>query len=162
VLTHSGNTWDNYQVVFTYPDDIHASFSSTQFGTGGWFDVSQSIFGSLGVAEAPYAGPLRIIGENAWTWTEPARSTQANPTSSFANDGSFANNLALADKEKDLGFIDSITSGNFHNQVADGVESALTAMLGRMAGRLGHEVTWQELLEHGEEYTLNIDMSQFR
>jgi myo-inositol 2-dehydrogenase/D-chiro-inositol 1-dehydrogenase len=120
------------------------------------------VVGSRGVAEAPYAGPLRIIGENAWTWTEHAPSTQASPVPSFATDGSFANNLALADREKDRGFIDSIASGNFHNQVTDGVESALTAMLGRMAGQVGREVTWQELLDHGEEYTLNIDMSQFR
>jgi myo-inositol 2-dehydrogenase/D-chiro-inositol 1-dehydrogenase len=162
LLTHPGNTWDNYQVVFTYPDGVHVSFSSTQFGAGGWFDVSQSVFGSRGVAEAPYAGPLRIIGENAWTWTEHAPSTQASPVPSFATDGSFANNLALADREKDRGFIDSIASGNFHNQVTDGVESALTAMLGRRAGQVGREVTWQELLDHGEEYTLNIDMSQFR
>ena len=161
VLTHPGNTWDNYQVVFTYPNDVHLSFSSTQFGANGWFDVSQSVFGSRGIAEAPYAGPLRIIGENAWTWTDPTPAPQSSANPSFAANGAFANNLALADREKDRGFIDSIISGNFHNQAAVGVESALTAMLGRMAGRVGHEVTWQELLEHGEEYKLNIDMSQF-
>ena len=37
----------------------------------------------------------------------------------------------------------------------------LSCMLGRMAGRLGREVTWEELLEHGEVYTLGIDMRQF-
>jgi myo-inositol 2-dehydrogenase / D-chiro-inositol 1-dehydrogenase len=35
-------------------------------------------------------------------------------------------------------------------------------MLGRMAGQLGREVTWDELLAHGEEYSLNMDMSQFK
>jgi myo-inositol 2-dehydrogenase / D-chiro-inositol 1-dehydrogenase len=162
VLTHPGNTWDNYQVVFTYPNDVHLSFSSTQFGADGWFEVSESVFGSQGIAEAPYAGPLRIIGQNAWTWTDNTPAPQASPASSFAANGAFANNLALADREKDRAFIDSIVSGNFHNQAALGVETALTAMLGRMAGRLGHEVAWQELLEHGEEYQLDIDMSQFR
>jgi hypothetical protein len=30
-----------------------------------------------------------------------------------------------------------------------------------MAGQLGQEVTWEEQLQHGERYTMNIDMSQF-
>jgi len=37
VISHFGNTWDNYQVGFTYPEGVHVSFSSTQFGTHGWF-----------------------------------------------------------------------------------------------------------------------------
>ena len=32
VLQHFGDCWDNYQVDFTYPNDVHFSFSSTQFG----------------------------------------------------------------------------------------------------------------------------------
>jgi len=31
-----------------------------------------------------------------------------------------------------------------------------------MAGRLGREVTWEEQLQHGEKYSMNIDMSQFK
>lgn len=164
VISHFGNTWDNYQVVFTYPDNVHVSFSSTQFGTNGWFDVSERVFGSRGLAEAPYSGPLRIIGDNPWTWTDntpPPQSTTAPPAASFAANGAFTDNLALADQKKDQGFIDSIVSGKFHNQAALGVESALSAMLGRMAGQTGREVTWDEMLQHGEEYTLNIDMNQF-
>jgi myo-inositol 2-dehydrogenase/D-chiro-inositol 1-dehydrogenase len=37
----------------------------------------------------------------------------------------------------------------------------LSAMLGRMAGRQGGEVTWEELMEHGETYELGINMKQF-
>jgi myo-inositol 2-dehydrogenase / D-chiro-inositol 1-dehydrogenase len=161
VITHFGNCWDNYQVIFSYPDDVHVSFSSTQFGTSGWFDVSERVFGSQGIAEAPYSGPLRIIGEKAWTWAD--NNPQAVPGSaSFAANGAFTDNLAQADSEKDKGFIESIVSGKFHNQIATGVETALSAMLGRMAGQLGREVTWDELLAHGEEYSLNMDMSQFK
>jgi myo-inositol 2-dehydrogenase / D-chiro-inositol 1-dehydrogenase len=161
VLTHFGDCWDNYEVIFTYPDDVRVSFSSTQFGTTGWFDVAESIFGSKGLAEAPYSGPLRIIGENAWTWADPQAKAQAG-TSTFAANGAFSDNLALADQEKDKGFIESIVSGKFHNQAATGVETALSAMLGRMAGQLGREVTWEELLAHGEDYSLNMDVSQFQ
>ncbi len=144
------------------PTTVHVSFYSTQFGNNGWFDVATRAFGSQGIAEAPYSGPLRIIGDNSWTWGGNAPSAQSGTPSTFAANGAFTDNLALADREKDRGFIESIVSGKFHNQAALGVESALSAMLGRMAGRLGREVTWEELLEHGEVYTLGIDMRQFR
>ena len=161
VLTHFGNTCDNYQVAFTYSEDVHVSFSSTQFGNSGWFDVAARAFGSQGIAEAPYSGPLRITGDQAWAWEDNNSPNHAAHPASFAANGAFTDNLALADREKDRGFIDSIVSGKFHNQAALGVQSALSAMLGRMAGRLGREVTWQELLEHGKVYTLGMDMRQF-
>jgi predicted dehydrogenase len=159
VLTHSGDCWDNYQVIYTYPDDVHVSFSSTQFGTDGWFNVSESIFGSKGHAEAPYSGPVRIVGENAWDWKDDAQPAAAD--GKFAANGAFSDNLAFADREKDRAFIESITSGKYHNQVEDGVQTALSCMLGRMAGLTGHEVTWEEQLKHPEEYSMNIDMNQF-
>ena len=160
VITHFGDNWDNYQVIYTYPDNVHVSFSSTQFGTNGWFDVSESIFGSEGLAEAPYSGPVRIIGDHAWTWTDDTQAKSGAP-STFAANGAFSDNLAFADRDKDRAFIDSITSGKFHNQAEDGVQSALSCMLGRMAGLLGREVTWEEQLKHGEVYKMNIDMRQF-
>ncbi len=161
VITNAGDTWDNYQVVYTYPNNVHLSFSSTQFGNNHWFDVSERVFGSSGIAEAPYSGPVRIIGENAWAWTD-ATPTQSKAPAAFAANGAFTDNLQFADREKDRSFIDSITSGKFHNQTVQGVESALSCMLGRMAGRLGREVTWEEQLKHGEKYSMNIDMSQFK
>ncbi len=100
------------------------------------------------------------MSENPWTWVDQEAATQTGK-GSFAANGAFSGNLNEADRDKDRGFIDSITSGSFHNQAAAGVEAALSAMLGRMAGHLGREVTWEELLLHGEKYELNIDMSQF-
>jgi myo-inositol 2-dehydrogenase / D-chiro-inositol 1-dehydrogenase len=160
VITHQGDTWDNYQVIYTYPGDVHLSFSSTQWGSNGFFDVTERIFGEKGIAEASYSGPVRIIGENAWAWSAGS-SAASGPPSTFAANGAFTDNLEFADREKDRAFIESITSGKFHNQAADGVETALSAMLGRMAGQRGHEVTWDEQLAHGEHYTMNIDMKQF-
>ncbi|MBV8629879.1 MAG: Gfo/Idh/MocA family oxidoreductase [Silvibacterium sp.] len=161
VVTHFGDCWDNYQVVFTYPGDVHVSFSSTQFGTTGWFDVSERVFGSQGIAEAPYSGALRIVGEKAWTWTDNSQ-PQAAGSAQFAANGAFTDNLAQADPEKERGFVASIVSGKFHNQTAEGVESARSAMLGQMAAHLGREVTWDEMMAHPEEYRLNMDVSQFR
>ena len=162
VINHSGDTWDNYQVVFTYPDNVRVNLSTTQFGAVDWFDVSERVFGSLGLSESPYSGPVRIVGQNAWTWAGDAPPTEGTQPAAFASNGAFSDNLAHADQEKDRGFIQSIVSGQFHNQAAIGVESARSAMLGRMAGRLGREVTWEELLAHDEVYKVNIDMTQFR
>jgi hypothetical protein len=118
------------------------------------------MFGAEGHAEIPYSGPMRIVGAKAWTWAGDQSAQPAAPTK-FAANGVFSDNLAQAQREKDRGFIDSITSGNFHNQSPAGVETALSAMLGRMAGRLGREVTWEELMQHGENYELGINMTQF-
>ncbi len=159
-VTHQGDTWDNYQVIYTYPNEVHVSFSSTQWGSNGFFDVTERVFGVKGIAEAPYSGPVRIIGENPWDWKPDGAPTSSAPAT-FAANGAFTDNLEFADREKDKAFIESITSGQFHNQAEAGVHSALSAMLGRMAGLLGREVTWDEQLQRGERYTMTINMNQF-
>lgn len=160
ILTHKGDCWDNYQVDFTYPGDVHVSFASTQFGNYG-FEAALRIFGADGGADAPYAGPVRITGKSAWSWQDAAEAAKSTTSGKFAANGEFLDNLALADREKDRSFIESITSGKFHNQIAAGVESAQSCMLGRMAGYTGREVTWEEMQSHGERFTLGMDVSQF-
>jgi predicted dehydrogenase len=159
ILTHFGDCWDNYQVDFTYPGDVHLSFSSTQFGSDGVFDAGLRLFGANGSATVPYAGPIQITGKQPWSWQDSTASTTGS--GKFAANGAFSDNLAFADRDKDRTFIDSITSGNCHNQIAAGVETALSCMLGRMAGLTRREVTWEDLLAHGETYQLGFSMDQF-
>jgi myo-inositol 2-dehydrogenase / D-chiro-inositol 1-dehydrogenase len=159
VLTHSGDCWDNYQVDLSYPGDVHLSFSSTQFGAYGGFDAGLKLFGSDGAASVPYSGPVQITGAKTWAWQDSANTTPGSGT--FAANGSFLDNLAFADRDKERTFIDSITSGQAHNQIAAGVETALSCMLGRMAGYQRHEVTWEDLLAHGETYKLGMSLDQF-
>jgi predicted dehydrogenase len=159
ILTHAGDCWDNYQVDFTYPGNVHMSFSSTQFGTDGAFDAGLKLFGSDGSATVPYSGPVQITGKQVWAWEDSA--TTAAGTAKFAANGAFTDNLAFADRDKERTFIDSITSGHSHNQIAAGVETALSCMLGRMAGLQQREVTWEALLAHGESYQLGFNLEQF-
>jgi predicted dehydrogenase len=159
ILTHSGDCWDNYQVDFTYPDNVHFSFSSTQFGDYGDFDAGLNFYGAIGGATVPYSGPLAITGAQKWAWTKAAETAAGG--GKFAADGAFTDNLAFADRDKERGFIDSITSGKAHNQIADGVDTALSCMLGRMAGLKQREVTWEEMLAHGETYDLGMSLKQF-
>ena len=159
ILTHAGDCWDNYQVDFTYPGDVHLAFSSTQFGDYGTFDAGLRLFGGLGSASVPYSGPMQITGAQAWAWQDQ-NATAAEP-GKFAANGAFSDNLAFADREKERTFIESITSESVHNQIAAGVETALSCMLGRMAGYTHHEVTWEDLLAHGETYQLGMKLEQF-
>ena len=158
VLTHKGNCWDNYEVHFTYPDDIHFAFASTQFGSYGGFDAGLHLFGSTGSAAIPYSGPVQIRGAQAWAWQD---STTSADGGTFAANGAFSDNLAFADRDKERTFVDSIVNGPAHNQIAAGVETALSCMLGRMAGYQRREVTWEDLLAHGETYDLGFSLEPF-
>jgi myo-inositol 2-dehydrogenase / D-chiro-inositol 1-dehydrogenase len=159
VLTHYGDCWDNYQVDFTYPNDVHFSFASTQFGADNAFDAGLKLFGASGSAMCPYSGPIGITGANAWSWED---SEVAAPGSGkFAANGAFVDNLKYADRDKERTFIASIVEGPTHNQIADGVETALSCIVGRMAGYQKREVTWGDLLAHDENYQLGFGLGQF-
>lgn len=159
VLTHPGNCWDHYEVDFEYPGGVHLSFSSTQFGAYG-FDAGLKFYGSEGMATAPYSGPVHVVGAHAWEWKDDKAAVNAAPAQ-FAANGAFSDNLEFADREKERSFIESITSGHPVNEIAAGVETALSCMLGRMAGYTGRTVTWEELLAHGESYELGMNLKQF-
>jgi myo-inositol 2-dehydrogenase/D-chiro-inositol 1-dehydrogenase len=159
VIAHAGDCWDNYEVVFTYPGEVRFAFASTQFGDYGAFDAGLRLFGSNGMAAVPYAGPMEIKGAQAWAWQESAGT--AAGSGQFAANGAFEDNLKFADRDKERTFIESITTGPRHNQIAAGVETALSCMLGRMAGLTRREVAWEELLAHGESYELGFSVNQF-
>ncbi len=169
-----GNTWDHFDVVFTYPDEVHVSINQFAGGDSLW-DVSERFFGSKGVAEAHYSGVVGIYGEEPWEWDGSARrdNTPTGQANMYAvsrtataekTAGAFLDALQFADAEKEKAFIESIVSGKFHNQAAKGVESALSAQLGRMAAYTGRQVTWDELLASNQTYdagTEGIDLSEF-
>lgn len=159
VLKHYGDCWDNYQVTYTYPGDIRFSFASTQFGSDGKFDAGLKLFGVDGSASVPYSGAIQITGAQAWDCCNSKTPTTAG--GQFAANGSFLDNLEFADRDKDRAFIASITEDHAHNQIAAGVETALSCMLGRMAGYEDSEVSWEDLLAHGENYELGLNLDQF-
>ncbi len=153
--SEKGDVYGQCAVVFTYPNDVRVGFSSKQFGQGP-FDVNERFFGTRGNAQSPYSGPLGTIGDETWTWSGSEQKQQKE----FSATGTFSDNLAEADAEKHRSFIGSITSGQLHNQAASGVESALTAMLGRTAMYVGREVTWDELLRSQEKWESSLDLDK--
>jgi myo-inositol 2-dehydrogenase/D-chiro-inositol 1-dehydrogenase len=159
ILTHAGDCWDNYQVDFTYPRDVHFAFASTQFGNPGFQRRAQPVWRQwLGDGSLLRSGAdcgRASLGLAGFDEHRP-RVPQSSPPTAALSD-----NLAFADRDKERTFIDSITSGQSHNQIAAGVETALSCMLGRMAGYEKREVTWEELLAHGETYKLGMNLDQF-
>jgi len=149
--------YSHYDVVFQYPNNVDVSFNSTQFGKG-QFDVNERFFGTRGSSQSPYAGPLGVWGEDKWIYGATDKSAASD--GQFSASGAFADNLAEADPEKQKAFIASITTGKFHNQAATGVETALTAMLGRQAAYAGHDMTWDELVRSTEQWDPGIDLGK--
>jgi myo-inositol 2-dehydrogenase/D-chiro-inositol 1-dehydrogenase len=147
----------HFDVVFQYPNGVDVAFSSTQFGKA-QFDVNERFFGTKGSSSSPYSGPLGIWGDEKWIWGGGDK--PAADGGNFSASGSFSDNLAQADSEKQKAFIGSISSGKFHNQAALGVESVLTAMLGRQAAYEGRELTWDELLRSKEQLDPYIDLNK--
>jgi predicted dehydrogenase len=169
-----GNTWDHFGVVFTYPEDVQVSISQFAGGEALW-DVSERFFGTKGVAEAHYSGVVGIYGTEPWEWEGSTRPCIPKPgeaniyaisktATAEKTAGQFLDALQLADAEKEKAFIESIVSGKFHNQAAKGVESALSAQLGRMAAYTDRPVTWDELIASNQTYDAQvegIDLSEF-
>ena len=147
----------HFDVVYQYPKDVHVSFSSAQFGKV-QFDCSERFLGTLASSQSPYSGQLGIWEKEQLIWGSSDKPAAAQ--GQFSASGSFSDNLAEADSEKQKAFIHSISSGQFHNQAALGVESALTAMLGREAAYTGREVTWDEFVASNQHWDAGIDLNK--
>lgn len=152
-----GDAYTNYSVVYHYPNGVSMTFGSTQCDKG-WWDVGWQFFGTKGVSETHYSGPVAIYGQEAWKWA--GSSSQAGG-GQFSAAGVFNDNLAQADPEKKKSFVDSILSGKYHNQAAQGVESALTCMMARRAAYTGDEVSYEAIANSGEHWEDEIDLDQF-
>jgi predicted dehydrogenase len=148
----------HYNCVFTYPNDVHVSFGSTQYGKASW-GVGMQYYGTRGIAEARYDAPVRISGDTNWEYPGLGRPQAVDQAAAVT--GQFRGALDDADSNKQNAFIGSITSGSLLNEATQGAESALSAMLGRMAAFTGREVTWEELLKSTEVYDPKINFAQF-
>jgi myo-inositol 2-dehydrogenase/D-chiro-inositol 1-dehydrogenase len=152
-----GDAFSHFNAVYTYPNDVHISFASTQFGKSAW-GVKMQYSGTHGVAEANYGSPVRIDGENPWD--APGIGEPETVSQEDAVTGRFAGALDDADPNKQKNFIESITSGKFLNETETGAHSALTAILAREAAYTGEEVTWDQLMKSDKVYDPKIDFSK--
>ncbi len=136
--TGLGDCWDHFQVIYTYPNDVQMSFTSTQF-LKGWGDVAVRIYGTKGIAEIHYDEPIRITGDNKFKWEEG---------SPF--DGAESGRISE--------FVDSVMSGNYINAADHAAESAMTSILGRMAAYKGQELTWKNMERSNQRFRVDLDI----
>jgi myo-inositol 2-dehydrogenase/D-chiro-inositol 1-dehydrogenase len=151
----AGDCYDNFNLVFTYPNDVQVSFGSTQFNKHK-FDAGVLFFGTRGSTEAHYDHRMSISGEEEWD----AGLGPAKEGDQFSAAGTFKGSLDQADSEKQKSFIESITSGNFLNETAPGADSALSGMLGRTTAYTGKAVSWDELMKSNEVFDPKIDVNK--
>jgi len=153
-----GNTWNNYQVAYHYPNDINVSIHSTQLGPV-FGDVCCRFIGTSGVAEAHYSGGVFINGAKAWDSGIAKTESEISPEKRAA--GVFLSSLHDADANKENAFIKSIESGNHVNEIKSGVESTLTAILGRNAAKTGKKTSWDETIQANEKIDPKLNLAQF-
>jgi len=156
-----GDCYGNYNVLFRYPGNVDVTFSSTQFAKG-WWDVGERFFGTKGTSLSPYTGPLGIWGDEPWQAPLSLQPQGGAEPAAFSVTGSFKSNLDSADPEKKKAFIDSIISGNFHNQADKGAESALSCMMARTAAYTAREVSWDELMKSNEVWDARLNLDRLR
>jgi myo-inositol 2-dehydrogenase/D-chiro-inositol 1-dehydrogenase len=151
----AGDCSDNFNLVFTYPHDVQVSFGSTQFDQHE-FDAAVRFYGTRGSCEAHYDHRMHISGEEPWD----AGLAGSEQGGQFSAAGTFKGALDEADKEKQKAFVESIKSGRFLAEAAQGAESALSAMLGRTAADTGEAATWDELMKSEEVFDPKIDIDK--
>ena len=150
VRTDPGNVFDNWAISLKYPGDVHMTLSAVQYGN--FWDVGARFIGDKGTGESNYTGFAQVTGDKAWS------SKSAEGQSEFSTSGSF-DGLGDANGIKAGMFIESIISGNYHNQAREGAESALSAILARTAAYSGEEVRWDEMLSLNQSYEGYIDLA---
>lgn len=148
-----GDCSSHFNVTFTYPGDVHVTLTSTQFIDGGW-DVAVRLFGTEGCSEMKYDAPVRITGKHPWD--APGVGKPVENSGQAAAAGAFKGAIEDADAEKERHWIESITSGRFINEAAQGAESTLSAIMGRTAAYTGRTVTYEEVVKAAEQWDAKL------
>ncbi|MCK5135564.1 MAG: Gfo/Idh/MocA family oxidoreductase [Bacteroidales bacterium] len=154
-----GDTWNNFQILYRYENNINVSLHSTQIGPK-FGDVCARFIGSKGMAEAHYSGGVFINGENQWD-SGVQRCKTKELTQEQRRAGVFLSSLHDADANKEIHFIKSIETGNYLNETYSGVESTLSAIMGRDAATSNKLLSWDETYFSNSKLDPKLNLSQF-
>jgi myo-inositol 2-dehydrogenase / D-chiro-inositol 1-dehydrogenase len=134
----ANGVWDNFSVIFQYPNDVRLTFDSKQAGKN-WEDIECRVYGETGVIDTHYFGVVKVICDDAYN---------GGTLGSLYTDG-VVNNIATFHK--------AITEKDYSNPtVAPSVRSNLTTILGRTAAYKRAEVTWAEMIKANEKWEANL------
>ncbi|HEV8378851.1 MAG TPA: Gfo/Idh/MocA family oxidoreductase [Tepidisphaeraceae bacterium] len=135
-----GDCWDNFNVIFTYPNDVIVDFSSTQF-LYGFGDLCTRIYGSKGTADTHYGGQVNIRAKTG--------GYRGGVTSQIYKTGAVANIN---------NFCQSIVSKKYVNNAQESANSTITCILGRTAAYEGRMVTWDEIMKANARIDPKLDL----
>jgi predicted dehydrogenase len=138
---------DHFITTYTYPGDVHISFNSNQFKNRGYRQSGERFFGTKGASDSLQSGPATINYNQLQEGQKVADKVDCGKVDLHA---------AVGTKMKAL--VESIKSGNYHNEAEQGAETTLTCILGRMASYTGKEVTWDKLMKSGEKWDLKLNL----
>jgi myo-inositol 2-dehydrogenase/D-chiro-inositol 1-dehydrogenase len=134
-----GDCWDHFLATYWYPNDVRVDFSSAQF-IKGFHDMCIRFYGTAGTVDAHYGGLVRITGDNPWNGAEKDDTFREGAITNVKN------------------FIESVRAGKHLNNAAQGAESTLTSILGRMVAYGERSLTWEEMLKSGERFTVRLNI----
>ncbi len=114
-----GNIWDHFALEYTYPDGT-PMFSTCTHIPGVKSDISETVYGSKGTANTD---GYRINKKKVFT-----------------------KNVVGPYVQEHMDLIHAIKAGTPYNELQNGAESTMTAIMGRMAAYSGELVTWEQAL----------------
>ena len=120
-----GDTRDHVQVTFTYPDRVQGVLAGTTLASPGFRSVIEQFHGPNGTIET---------SENYWKLIRGGK---------LEVDERSPRNITV---DSLSAFVRRVAENTPENTGVRGVESTLTAIMGRLAMDRGREVTWEETL----------------
>lgn len=125
-LPRRGDMRDHNFVAYEYASGVQAQLSGATLASSGFRHVTEQFFGETGMVET---------SENFWRhFKSSQQDTVEKPTRNITID-------SVAE------FVARISEGRPQNVALSGVESTLTAILGRMSMDVRREVTWDEMMK---------------
>jgi myo-inositol 2-dehydrogenase / D-chiro-inositol 1-dehydrogenase len=140
---------DHFILTYVYSTpsgDVHVSFNSNQFKNKGYRQQGERFFGTKGASESYQSGPATINLNDV---------QEGQKVADKIDTGKVDLHRAVGVKMKAL--VESIKSGQFHNEAEQGADSTLTAILGRTAAYTGREVTWDKMIKSNEKWNLKLN-----
>lgn len=122
IAAHGGNIYDHIEVNYLWPGDVRGFLAQRQIN-GCYNENGLSVIGEKGIAQIKPGGKASIKGENAWRYKGPS------------------NNMYQTEHDE---FFLSIRDGKPINNGDRMWNSTLMAIMGRMAGYTGQQVTWEQ------------------
>lgn len=125
-VQRQGDTRDHNFVAFEYASGIQGQLSGATLASPGYRDVVEQFFGEKGLLETSENHFRQFYGPGKETVEKSPRNNSIDSMTAF---------------------VQRISEGKPENTGARGVESTLTAILGRMAMDKRREVTWDEMMQ---------------